>query len=312
MHDVSHFHDHGEELSRETRIRRVLVSVLVLNVAVAAAKLVAGRFSGSVSLEADGYHSMLDGSSNVIGLFALAAAARAPDSDHPYGHAKFEPLAVLGISFLLFLAAWEIAGEAFARFQTGGDVRITRTEFGVIGATLAVNAAVAWGEARAGRVLRSDFLLADAAHTRSDLFVSLSVLVSFFCVRNGWPSVDLAVALGIAAFIFWTGIGIVRRGTRSLVDEAVLDPAALAAVALRVPGVNGCHDARTRGTERAIYGDLRIHVEPGMPIREAHEIAHRVEEDLMKAFPGLREVIVHVEPGTTADPGEDHGRFGTK
>ena len=307
MHDIARLGVHAEEIAREVRIRRVLVVVLFLNLAVAVAKLIAGRMSGSVSLEADGYHSLLDGSSNVIGLFALAAAARAPDDDHPYGHAKFEPLAVLGISMLLFLAAWEIAQEALGRFWSGRSASITRTEFAVIGITMGVNLFVSVWEARAGRALRSDFLVADAAHTRSDLFVSVSVLASFFFVRRGLPTADFVVGVGIALFIVTVGVRIVMRGTRSLVDRAILDPRSIEAVARRVPGVNGCHEVRTRGTDTAIYGDVRIHVDPQMTIREAHGIAHRVEEELVKAFPGLREVVVHVEPGKTGDPGEDHG-----
>ncbi len=92
--------------SQDSAVRRVLIVVLVLNLGVAAAKLLVGWLSGSISMVADGFHSLTDGSSNVVGLIALSVAGRPPDEDHPYGHRKFETLAALMIGGLLALTAW--------------------------------------------------------------------------------------------------------------------------------------------------------------------------------------------------------------
>src|SRR5512145_2293205 len=103
--------------SRQSAIQRVLFVTLGLNLAVAAAKLVAGSLSGSVALWADGLHSTLDGSSNVVALIGIWIAHRPPDPGHPYGHRKFEAVAALAIAAFLFFACFEVLSSAIERFQ---------------------------------------------------------------------------------------------------------------------------------------------------------------------------------------------------
>ena len=160
-------------------VRRVLWITLVLNIAVSAGKVIVGHLSGSLAMVADGYHSLVDGSNNVIGLIVAAFAFAPPDRAHPYGHRKFETAATLLIGFALLALAWEIFSGAFGRTAKPALPEIGLLNWVVMAATIGVNLFVSWYEAREGRRLKSAFLVADATHTRADLYVSLGVVASF-------------------------------------------------------------------------------------------------------------------------------------
>jgi cation diffusion facilitator family transporter len=166
-------------------VRRVLWIVLFLNAVVAAAKLVTGLMTGAVAMIADGFHSSMDASSNIVGLVGIRLAAQPPDDDHPYGHRRFETLATLAIGGLMLVAAWEILQTMIDRLLNGGIPEVTPVSFAVMIGTIVLNVGVALYERRQGRFLGSDVLLADAAHTSSDVFVSLSVIVSQGRDRTG-------------------------------------------------------------------------------------------------------------------------------
>ncbi|MBI1880905.1 MAG: cation transporter [Chloroflexi bacterium] len=282
-------------MDRFRQVKQVLWQILGVNLLVAAAKIVVGLATGSISMVADGFHSIMDGSSNVLGLVGLAIAARPPDENHPYGHQKFEPFATLGIGLLLLLAGWNVFTSAVTRLREGGAPEVTTVSFAVMLVTMLVNWLVTRYERRRGQRLKSQILLADAAHTQSDIFVSLSVLVGLIAVKLGWPWVDAVVALIIVVVIGHTGWQIVRSASRVLSDTAVVDPATVEKIALSVTGVKSVHKIRSRGTDQAIYLDLHIQVDGGMAVEEAHRLGHLVQARLQQEL-DITDVVVHVEP----------------
>jgi len=122
-----------------TAVRRVLWITLALNTGVSAAKLVVGMLSGSLAMVADGYHSLLDGANNVVGLIVAAWAHRPPDREHPYGHRKFETFATIGLGMLLLAMAYNVLVQALGRFGDQRLPQITALNWAVMGVTLAVN-----------------------------------------------------------------------------------------------------------------------------------------------------------------------------
>ena len=173
---------------RMRSIRRVLWIVLMLNLAVAAAKYVYGVISGSASMQADGIHSVFDSAGNVVGLVGIALAVRPADEGHPYGHAKFETYASLAIGALLLLAAFEVGSSAIAKLVSGVfTVEVTPISFAVMIGTLAVNLGVTTYERRCAKRLKSEVLAADANHTLSDALVSVGVIVGLVAVSLGFP-----------------------------------------------------------------------------------------------------------------------------
>jgi cation diffusion facilitator family transporter len=190
---------------RTNAVARVLLRVLLLNVAVAVAKLVFGYATASVSIVSDGFHSLTDSASNILGFVAVRASRKPPDEDHPYGHRKYETLAAAGIFVFLLLVVVEVLRITIGRLRSGHVPEVSIASFLVMLATLAVNLCVVRYEAGAGRRLGSELLLADAAHTRSDVLTSCAVLCSLLGVALGFPALDAIGGMVVAVFIARTG-----------------------------------------------------------------------------------------------------------
>ena len=281
---------------RDLAVARVLILVLFLNLLVAGLKLFFGYLAGSVSMLADGLHSSLDGASNVVGLVGLSIAAQEPDEDHPYGHRKFEALASIGISMFLFFTSYEVFREVLARFRGEHEVDPSIASFVVMGITVVINLAVTRYERKKAEELRSTILKADAAHTMSDVFVSIAVIVSLIAAVLKFPILDVVVALIIVFVIARAGFHIVSNAFSILSDTQMLEPKDVVAVAESVDGVLHAHRVRSRGTVRDIHVDLHIHVDPEMTTRRSHNLAHQVTDEIQKEFPDVADVVVHVEP----------------
>lgn len=299
-------------VERARQVRRVLWWVLALNIAVAVGKLAYGLFIDSVSVTADGFHSMFDGTSNIIGLLGIGFAARPADREHPYGHSKYETFASAAIGALLLFAAWRVGSSAFMRLaDPGTGPRVDAVSFVVMIATLVVNVAVTTLERRAGKRLSSQILIADASHTASDVLVTLGVIGGLAAVRLGFPIADPLLGLVVAVFIIVAAVRVLRAAGATLADSSRIPPADVCAVAERVDGVLGCHDVRTRGGESEVYVDLHVQVDPSMTVGEGHAVAERVEKSVCEAFDSVADVIVHLEPlddyqrGKTAAQEED-------
>ncbi|ACZ40454.1 cation diffusion facilitator family transporter [Sphaerobacter thermophilus] len=286
-------HGHG---GRTRAIQRTLLGVLALNVLVGGAKLGYGLLTGSLAMTADGVNSLMDGASNVVGLVAIAVASRPPDPNHPYGHRRFETLTSLAIALFMLLALQEILQSAWHRWQTGAAPTVTALSFAVMLGTLVINLFVAAWERRAGHRLRSSILLADARHTATDVFVTLSVIGGLVAIRLGLPEADLVIALLIALVIAWGAWTIIRDAALSLSDVAPVPAPEIARAARAVPGVEGVHNIRSRGGEGLIWVDMHIQVDPTLRVDEAHDIASDVAARVEQALGEPTDVTVHVEP----------------
>jgi cation diffusion facilitator family transporter len=280
-------------------VRKVLWTTLALNLTVSVGKIVVGRLSGSVSMVADGYHSLVDGSNNVIGLIVAAFAYRPPDRGHPYGHRKFETAASALIGGALLLLAYQVVVGALGHVASDRLPVVGPLNWLVMIATMAMNVFVSTYEGREGRRLGSDYLVADAAHTRSDLYVSMGVVASFAGAKAGMPWADPLVALIIAAVISVQAVRILVGSFDILTDRAVIPVESIAPVVLQVSGVKGCREIRTRGRQDAAFVDLIVHVDGDLPLREAHEVADGIEEALKSRYPQIVDVVVHLEPDAT-------------
>jgi cation diffusion facilitator family transporter len=281
---------------RANAISRVLFRVLLLNLTVAGAKLAFGYATGAVSIVSDGFHSLTDAASNVTGLVGVRASRKPPDEDHPYGHRKFETLAAAGIFVFLLLVVIEVVETAIGRLRTGHVPDITPISFLVMIVTLAVNLAVVKYEAGQGRRLASELLLADAAHTRSDVLTSCAVIASLAAVWAGYPALDAIGALVVAIFIARTGYYVGLETSGILADRVVMNEDAIRRVVMSIPPVVGCHHIRTRGSFDHTFLDLHVWFPRNMPLHEAHRVSHVVKDALMESFPQIADAIIHIEP----------------
>jgi cation diffusion facilitator family transporter len=277
-------------------VRRVLIVTLILNAAVALAKVVYGYVTNSVAMTSDGFHSFFDGVSNVVGLIGIWIAAHPPDAEHPYGHKKYETLFTIIIAVMIFATCFQILKKVYSSFLQEGAVVVTEASFIIMFLTLCVNIFVMLYESKKGKQLGSDFLTADAMHTKSDIFVSLAVVVSLILTKAGYPRADTIVGIIITFFIARIGYGILKDASRVLVDTTRLGTSEIESVVNSIDGVRGCHDIRTRGSSNAVYLDLHVLVDRNLSIEKAHGIADRIEESIKKEFPAVVDIVVHVEP----------------
>ena len=282
--------------ARHAAVSRVLGRVLVFNLAVAIAKLVLGYATGAVSIVSDGYHSIADSASNVIGFIGLRYSRKPPDLDHPYGHRKFETLAAGGIIVFLLLAVVEIGRTALKRIGSPTPPQVTWISFTVMLATLAVNLAVVRYEGRAARRLNSELLLAYSVHTRSDVFATIGVLCSLLFVWLGHPVFDPIAGIAVALLIAHTSYEIGRDMTGILADRVVIDEEQIREAVMGVPDVLGCHHIRTRGTIDHVFLDLHVWLPADAHLRDAHRVSHVVKDRLMERFPQIADAIIHIEP----------------
>lgn len=284
--------------SRAARIRRVLWSILALNLAVAFAKLGWGLYSGSVAMQADGYHSLFDGTSNVVGLVGMYLAGRPADREHPYGHGKFETYASAAIGAMLALAAYSLGSSALKELLSSeaSAPRVDAVSFAVMLGTLIVNIAITTWERRVGRALGSEILVADASHTGSDVLVSVGVIVGLVAVRSGYPAADPVIALLVAFVIALTAWRVFRQAGETFSDAARIDPAAICEAVRSVPGALGCHHVRTRGSASEVYVDLHVQVDSSLTVEAGHAIAERVERVICDVFDTVVDVVAHLEP----------------
>jgi cation diffusion facilitator family transporter len=289
-------------------IARVMWVILGLNLVVALAKLAYGYRSGAIAITADGIHSLLDSASNVIGLIGVAVARRPADSNHPYGHRKYETFAALGVAVMLFFGCYEIVTTAIERLRHPRLPQVDAVGYAVLGLTLLINALVVIYERREARRLQSELLESDAAHTGSDVFATLLVLMSFVAIRFRLHDADVIAAGLIVVLIVRAGVRILKDTLSTLSDERRLDPREVESVAIMEPGVREVHNVRSRGPADDIHLDLHILLDPETPLAAAHECGHRVEKRLRDRWPGVTDVVVHVEPALESE--RAHERIG--
>lgn len=286
-------------MSYANDVRKVLWITLLLNIIGAVIKISYGYLAGINSIQADGFHSFFDGASNVIGLIGIWLAAKPPDTRHHYGHKKFETMATIGIATLLFLACIEILKTAVQSILTPKSLVITEASFGIMFVTMGINLFVTTYEQRRGKALKSDFLMADAKHTMSDVLASSIVLISLAATRMGYLYIDSVATLIIAVMIGRLGYDIVKEASHVLVDASPLisdDLARIEVIANSVEGVEECHSVRVRGRGDAIHLDCHILVSPDMTMKNAHEVAEKVEKKIKAEMPDVVDVVIHLEP----------------
>ncbi|MEH2383884.1 MAG: cation diffusion facilitator family transporter [Nostoc sp.] len=278
-------------------VRKVLIITLLLNLFVLGLKALVGYWTGSLSLLADALHSVTDSANNVLGLIASKFSSPQPDREHPYGHHKFEAVGALGIASFLGIACFEILQGAIERILKGGGepVRISPPQLWLLLIVLGVNIFVAFYERAVGRRVGSSILIADATHTMSDIWVTISVIAGLIGVWLGYQWMDIVLAFPVALLVFWSGWSVLKENLPSLVDQMAIAPEAIHAIATSVPGVINCHAIASRGVlGRQVFIEMHLIVD-APDVETAHQITEEVESRLEERFRPVR-ILIHVEP----------------
>ena len=196
----------------------------------------------------------------------------------------------------LIIAVLEIGRAALKRLASPAPPEISWVSFAIMLATLGINIWVVRYEAGEGRKLSSELLLADAVHTRSDVFATIGVLLALTAVAFGYPLFDPISGVAIAVLIARTSYGMARDTSGILSDRVVIDEEVIRRVVMGVPHVLGCHHIRTRGPLDHVFLDLHVWFAADTPLRDAHALSHVVKDRLMERFPQIADAIIHIEP----------------
>jgi cation diffusion facilitator family transporter len=272
-------------------------------------KVIAGTVTGSVAVLTEAIHSSIDLIASVVAFFSVRKADEPADESHRYGHEKLENLAAAIEGILILVGASVIAFEAIRRLIRGGEVKFVGIGIAVVGLSMAVNLIVSALLVRTARQTDSPALAADAAHLRTDALTSAGVLVALALVKiTGAQWLDPAVALVVAASIVPTGVRLLLRSSRILVDEA-LPPDEVAAIREAIEefagrGVVGYHELRTRRAGARRYVDLHVQFRDGTSLESAHRTAHELQEEIGARLGGA-DVLIHLEPQDRVRPGEE-------
>jgi cation diffusion facilitator family transporter len=285
------------------QVRRVLIITLALNLMVLLLKAIVGIASGSLSLQADALHSVTDSANNVLGLVTVQLSSPEPDREHPYGHQKFEAIGALGIAAFLGIACFEIMSSAMNRiFGNGRQVEISGAELWILVLVLGINIFVTFYERGVGKKIGSPILIADAHHTMSDVWVTITVLFGLIGLWQGnlanipqlqW--LDVFLAFPVAFLVFKSGWEVLSSNLPWLIDEMAIAPEAIHEIVMQVPGVVNCHDIASRGLlGRQVFIEMHLIVNTS-DVEIAHEITEEIESRLEKRFHPVR-ILIHIEP----------------
>lgn len=283
----------ASELSRQKRILRVLLIEGSANLAVLCLKIIVGFSTGSLAILGDAVHSLTDLSNNFVAWWLVVQSGKPPDRQHPYGHRKFETLAVFGLATVLMVVAFEIVLQVFRRQER--DIVSSPLELTVMLAVLVTNIVVTTWERRQAKLLHSDILAADASHTFADVMVTLVVIIGWQLSVFTLPWIDTVCAFFVAIFVAYLAFELFRKVIPVLVDEAAIEPEKLAAMVAGIVGVEHVLRVRSRWIGDKKSADVVLTVRPELTVTESHAIADRVE-NMLATESGIQDVSIHIEP----------------
>jgi cation diffusion facilitator family transporter len=296
MHGPPHGPLDAAGRSREGR-RVTLVGALV-SLGLSAVQLAAGLLGRSQAMVADAVHSMSDLFTDVAVWIGLKFSAAPPDADHPWGHGKIETVVSVLVGATLVFVGFGIGAEALRRLQEGIDTRPTAFPLAAAALAIVSKEIVYQWTVRIGRRIRSQALLANAWHHRSDALSSVAALIGIGGAMLGQEWMDPLAAAVVSLFIVKVGGQVVWRGLSDLTERQV-DVETVRQVQRLLeedPDVVDAHRLRLRNVGGIVVGDVHVRVDGAIPVREGHAIAERLELRALREVVALEDLVIHIEP----------------
>ncbi len=299
----------ASRMTAEPRLKeRTAVISVASNSSLILVKIVAGTITGSVAILTEAVHSSIDLVASVVALLSVRKAGEPADESHRYGHEKIENLAAAIEGILILVGSAAIAFQAIRHLLQHGRVQKIGLGIAVVAGSMVVNVIVSWFIARGARATDSPALAGDAAHLRTDALSSAAVLIALVLVDvTGAQWLDPAVALAVAAAIVVTGVRLLLRSSRVLVDEA-LPADEVGEIRQRDRGVRPARRGRIPRVAHAAGGFAPVRrppcpVPPWTSLEDAHRTAHELQDRIGTRLRGA-DVLIHLEPEDRVRPGE--------
>lgn len=284
------------------KAQKAIILSILGNLVMAIIKLTGGVLGNSFALVADGIESLTDVLSSFLVWIGIRYAHRPADKNHPYGHGKAEPLITFVVVLFLVFAAVAIAYQAIMNIQTPREAPRAFTLI-ILGFVILTKEIMFRIVSKTGKEVQSTSIVADAWHHRSDAITSLTAFIGIsiaLIMGEGWESADDWAALFASVFILYNAFKIFRPALGEIMDEHIYDDFILEIekVAKKVEGVVNTEKCFVRKHGMQFNIDLHLIVSGKISVYEGHHISHKTKEALMKEFPEILDVLIHVEPDT--------------
>ena len=280
----------------------------VVNALLIVCKFTAGILGHSQALIADAVHSVSDLFTDVIVLFGLRIGKKAPDEEHHFGHARIETLASAIVGLSLIATAIYLGMEAGLNIYRHTEYHPTKLALIGAGVSIVLKEALYHYTVRVGRRIKSQLIVSNAWHHRSDSLSSVAVFIGVTgaLIKPSWHILDAFAALLVSFFIVKVGLEILGKSLREFTDTAP-SPEIINKIShctKNVEGVLGTHDLKIRTSGGFYQMETHIVVDGQLTVTEGHRIAKAVEKCLIEEVEDLDGVIVHVDPAVEDENAE--------
>ena len=276
---------------------------MACNILLCIGKLLAGTLFGSIAIMADALNNLSDASSNVVSLIGFRLAAKAPDAEHPYGHARYEYLAGLVVSVTILAIGLSLLKESALKVLHPTPVVFSWLSIGVLAASILVKLWLSGFNRAVGKKINSETLMATAADSRNDVLTTGAVLLStILCSLTGYGIMDGIMGVGVAAFILWSGWGLVMDTLSPLLGESPSPELVehIERTVMSYPGVLGMHDLMVHDYGPGHqFASLHVEFPAETDPLTAHDVIDNIENDFLKK--DRPQVTIHYDPIVTAD-----------
>ena len=276
---------------------------MVCNLLLCLGKLTVGTLFGSIAITADALNNLSDASSNVVSLVGFRLASKAPDAEHPFGHARYEYLAGLAVSVTILGIGFSLLKESVVKVLHPTPVVFSRLTIAVLAASILVKLWMSGFNRTIGRIIASETLIATAADSRNDVLSTGVVLfATILCHVTGWDILDGLMGVAVAVFILVSGWGLVRDTLSPLLGESPSEDLVdhIEQKVLSYPGVLGMHDLMVHDYGPGHqFASLHVELPAEQDPLDAHDLIDNIERDFLKNDRLM--VTIHYDPIVTSD-----------
>ena len=279
---------------------------IISNAVLCVMKILIGLISGSIAIVADGINNLADGASSIITLIGFKLASMPEDEEHPYGHARIEYLAGMAVSVMILIVGFELGKSSVDKIFNPAPLDFSWTVVIVLIIAIAIKVWQAVFNISTGKKINSLALIATGTDSRNDVISTAVVLAGVLIGHFFNIQIDGYFGLAVAAFIFWSGICLIKETVSPLLGEAPDEMlvAQIEEMALAFDGVLGIHDlvVHNYGPGK-IFASIHIEVDAAVNVMVSHDLVDTIEKEISSNL--NIELTAHLDPIDTNNPNRE-------